>query len=192
MKKILIGTHNIGKFREISFLLNKKIKKISPNSLKIKSPKETGNTFLANAKLKAKYFSKYVNFPVISDDSGLCIKALNGNPGIYSARLAKRHGSFFKAMETILEKMKNKKNRSAVFICSLSYISEKKKSYSVVGKIKGTISKKIIGKRGFGYDPIFIPDKYLVTFGQMPKLKKILIDHRYIAFQKLKKKIKIL
>ena len=192
MKKILIGTHNIGKFREISFLLNKNIKKISPNSLKIKSPKETGNTFLANAKLKAKYFSKYVNFPVISDDSGLCIKALNGNPGIYSARLAKRHGSFFKAMETILEKMKNKKNRSAVFICSLSYISEKKKSYSVVGKIKGTISKKIIGKRGFGYDPIFIPDKYLVTFGQMPKLKKILIDHRYIAFQKLKKKIKIL
>ena len=192
MKKILIGTHNIGKFREISFLLNKNIKKISPNSLKIKSPKETGNTFLANAKLKAKYFSKYVNFPVISDDSGLCIKALNGNPGIYSARLAKRHGSFFKAMKTILEKMKNKKNRSAVFICSLSYISEKKKSYSVVGKIKGTISKKIIGKRGFGYDPIFIPDKYLVTFGQMPKLKKILIDHRYIAFQKLKKKIKIL
>ena len=139
--------------------------------------------------MQAKYFSKYVNFPVISDDSGLCIKALNGNPGIYSARLAKRHGSFFKAMETILEKMKNKKNRSAVFICSLSYISEKKKSYSVVGKIKGTISKKIIGKRGFGYDPIFIPDKYLVTFGQMPKLKKILIDHRYIAFQKLKKKI---
>ena len=192
MKKILIGTHNIGKFREISFLLNKNIKKISPNSLKIKSPKETGNTFLANAKLKAKYFSKYVNFPVISDDSGLCIKALNGNPGIYSARLAKRHGSFFKAMKRILEKMKNKKNRSAVFICSLSYISEKKKSYSVVGKIKGTISKKIIGKRGFGYDPIFIPDKYLVTFGQMPKLKKILIDHRYIAFQKLKKKIKIL
>ena len=192
MKKILIGTHNIGKFREISFLLNKKIKKISPNSLEIKSPKETGNTFLANAKLKAKYFSKYVNFPVISDDSGLCIKALNGNPGIYSARLAKRHGSFFKAMKRILEKMKNKKNRSAVFICSLSYISEKKKSFSVVGKIKGTISKKIIGKRGFGYDPIFIPDKYLVTFGQMPKLKKILIDHRYIAFQKLKKKIKIL
>ena len=192
MKKILIGTHNIGKFREISFLLNKKIKKISPNSLEIKSPKETGNTFLANAKLKAKYFSKHVNFPVISDDSGLCIKALNGNPGIYSARLAKRHGSFFKAMKRILEKMKNKKNRSAVFICSLSYISEKKKSYSVVGKIKGTISKKIIGKRGFGYDPIFIPDKYLVTFGQMPKLKKILIDHRYIAFQKLKKKIKIL
>ena len=192
MKKILIGTHNIGKFREISFLLNKKIKKILPSSLKIRSPKETGKTFLANAKLKAKYFSKYVNFPVISDDSGLCIKALNGNPGIYSARMAKRYGSFFKAMQIILKKMKNKKNRSAVFICSLSYISDKKKSYSVVGKIKGTISKKIIGKKGFGYDPIFIPNKYSVTFGQMPKSKKIFIDHRYIAFRKLKKKIKIL
>ena len=192
MKKILIGTHNIGKFREISFLLNKKIKKILPSSLKIRSPKETGKTFLANAKLKAQYFSKYVNFPVISDDSGLCIKALNGNPGIYSARLAKRYGSFFKAMQIILKKMKNKKNRSAVFICSLSYISGKKKSYSVVGKIKGTISKKIIGKKGFGYDPIFIPNKYSVTFGQMPKSKKIFIDHRYIAFRKLKKKIKTL
>ena len=192
MKKILIGTHNIGKFREISFLLNKKIKKILPSSLKIRSPKETGKTFLANAKLKAKYFSKYVNFPVISDDSGLCIKALNGNPGIYSARMAKRYGSFFKAMQIILKKMKNKKNRSAVFICSLSYISDKKKSYSVVGKIKGTISKKIIGKKGFGYDPIFIPNKYSVTFGQMPKSKKIFIDHRYIAFRKLKKKIKTL
>ena len=191
MKKILIGTHNIGKFREISFLLNKKIKKILPSSLKIRSPKETGKTFLANAKLKAKYFSKYVNFPVISDDSGLCIKALNGNPGIYSARMAKRYGSFFKAMQIILKKMKNKKNRSAVFICSLSYISDKK-SYSVVGKIKGTISKKIIGKKGFGYDPIFIPNKYSVTFGQMPKSKKIFIDHRYIAFRKLKKKIKTL
>ena len=143
MKKILIGTHNIGKFREISFLLNKNIKKISPNSLKIKSPKETGNTFLANAKLKAKYFSKYVNFPVISDDSGLCIKALNGNPGIYSARLAKRHGSFFKAMETILEKMKNKKNRSAVFICSLSYISEKKNPIQLLVKLKELSQKKL-------------------------------------------------
>ncbi len=192
MKKILIGTHNNGKFREISFLLNKKIKKISPNSLKIKSPKETGKTFLANAELKAKYFSKYVNFPVISDDSGLCIKALNGNPGIYSARLAKKHGSFFKAMQKILKKMKNKKNRSAIFVCSLSYISYKKKSYSVVGKIKGTISKKIKGKRGFGYDPIFIPNKFSVTFGQMLKSKKIMIDHRYIAFKKLKKKIKTL
>ena len=96
MKKILIGTHNKGKFKEISYLLPRKIKKISPNYLKIKSPKETGKTFSSNSKLKAKYFSKFTNFPVISDDSGLCIKSLNGKPGIYSARWAKKHGSFKK------------------------------------------------------------------------------------------------
>ena len=100
MKKILIGTHNKGKFKEISYLISKKYKKISPISLKIKSPKETGKTFIANSRLKVNFFSKYVSYPVISDDSGLCIQALNNKPGIYSARLAKKHGSFFKAMKS--------------------------------------------------------------------------------------------
>ena len=109
MKKILIGTHNKGKFKEIAYLLSRKIKKISPQSLKIKSPKETGKTFNANSRLKAKYFSKYVNYPVISDDSGLCIKSLKNKPGIYSARLAKTKGSFRKAMSYILNKLKKKK-----------------------------------------------------------------------------------
>ena len=90
MKKILIGTHNPGKFKEIAHLISKKFKKISPVTLKIKSPKETGKTFKSNSKLKANFFSKFVNFPVISDDSGLCIKSLNNAPGVYSARLAKR------------------------------------------------------------------------------------------------------
>ena len=92
MKKILIGTHNKGKFKEIAYLISKKYKKISPISLRIKSPKETGKTFISNSKLKARYFSKYVDYPVISDDSGLCIEALNNKPGIYSARLAKKMG----------------------------------------------------------------------------------------------------
>ena len=95
MKKILVGTHNKGKFKEISSLISKKYKKISPITLNIKSPKETGKSFLANSKLKAIYFSKFVNFPVISDDSGLCIKTLKNKPGIYSARLAKKKGVFF-------------------------------------------------------------------------------------------------
>ena len=104
MKKILIGTHNIGKFKEISYLLPKKIKKYSPKKLNIKSPKETEKTFALNAKLKAKYFSKFTKLPVISDDSGLCIKALHNKPGIYSARWAKKYGSFKKAMKLILKK----------------------------------------------------------------------------------------
>ena len=192
MKKILIGTHNKGKFKEISYLISNKYKKISPILLKIKSPKETGKTFIANSRLKVKFFSKYVDYPVISDDSGLCIKALNNKPGIYSARLAKRHGSFSKAMKFILKKMQTKKNRSAFFICSLSYYDENGKITSVEGKLKGNISMKIRGTNGFGYDPIFIPLKKRITFGQMLKSKKIKMDHRFIAFRKLKKKIKTL
>ena len=191
MKKILIGTHNAGKFKEIAYLISKGLKKISPTSLKIKSPKETGKSFISNSKLKVNFFSKHVNYPVISDDSGLCIKALNNKPGIYSARLAKKHGSFFKAMKFILKKMKNKKNRRATFVCSLSYKRNNGKIVSAEGRLKGNISYKIMGKKGFGYDPIFIPLMEKITFGQMLKSKKIKMDHRFIAFQKLKKKIKI-
>jgi len=195
MKKILIGTHNQGKYREIAYLISNKYKKISPISLKIHSPKETGKTFAKNSELKAKFFSKFVDIPVISDDSGLCIKALNNSPGIYSARLAKKKGSFTKAMKFILkklEKVKKVKDRSAFFICSLSFKFPKGKLVTVEGKIRGSISKKIVGKKGFGYDPIFIPKKRKKTFGQMAKLKKIKMDHRFIAFKKLRKKIKIL
>ena len=191
MKKIFIGTHNRGKFKEISYLLPKKIIKISPIKLKVKSPKETGKTFISNAKLKVKYFSKFTELPVISDDSGLCIKALKGKPGIYSARWAKKYGSFSKAMQFILKKMKKKKNRSATFVCSLSFKYPRGKVITVIGKIKGLISHKMLGTRGFGYDPIFIPLGKSITFGQMSKLKKIKMDHRYLAFKKLKKKIKI-
>ena len=192
MKKILIGTHNKGKFREIAYLLSKKFKKVSPVSLKIPSPKETSKSFSGNSKLKVNFFSKFVDFPVISDDSGLCISSLKNKPGIYSARLAKRHGSFSKAMIFILKKMKHKKDRSAVFICSLSFKYPKKKPINVTGKIKGYIAKSIRGKKGFGYDPIFIPNKYEKTFGQFSKLKKMRMDHRYQAFKKLKRKIKTL
>ena len=191
MKKILIGTHNDGKFKEIAYLISKKYKKISPKSLKIKSPKETGKSFISNSKLKVNFFSKYVNYPVLSDDSGLCIQALNNKPGVYSARLAKKHGSFLKAMKFILKKMKYKKNRKATFICSLSYKKNDGKIASVEGRLKGNISNKILGKKGFGYDPIFIPLKKKITFGQMFKSQKIKMDHRFIAFQKLKKKTKI-
>ena len=111
MKKILIGTHNKGKFKEIAYLISKKYKKISPINLKINSPKETGKSFISNSRLKVKFFSKFVNYSVISDDSGLCIQSLNGKPGIYSARMAKKYGSFHKAMKFILKKLEKKKNK---------------------------------------------------------------------------------
>ena len=191
MKKILVGTHNKGKFKEIAYLLPKKYKKISPLKLQIKSPKETGKSFKSNARLKVKFFSRFVDYGVISDDSGLCIKALNNRPGVLSARLAKKHGSFLKAMKFILKSLKSKKNRSATFVCSLSYKDEKGKITTVQGNLKGTISNKILGKKGFGYDPIFIPRGQKITFGQMSNIKKINMDHRFLAFKKLLKKTKI-
>ena len=192
MKKILIGTHNQGKFKEIANLISKKNRKISPVSLKIKSPRETGKTFSSNSKLKVNFFSKFVDFSVISDDSGLCIEALQNKPGIHSARLAKRKGGFLLAMKFILKKLEKEKNRKATFVCNLSYKNTDDKIISVEGKIYGKISRKILGKKGFGYDPIFIPTNNKKTFGQMNKSKKIKIDHRFIAFKKLKKKVKIL
>ncbi|MFL2890095.1 MAG: RdgB/HAM1 family non-canonical purine NTP pyrophosphatase [Pelagibacteraceae bacterium] len=193
--KILIGTHNKGKFKEISYLISNKIKKISPNQLKISSPEETGKTFEANSKLKALYFYKLSGLVSISDDSGLVINCLDGKPGIYSARWAKKYGSFKKAMLQIIKLVKNKnknklkKNTKAYFVCSLSLKVPNKKIVNVTGKIMGNISYKILGNKGFGYDPIFIPNKYIITFGQMDKIKKMKMDHRFLAFKKLKKKI---
>ena len=190
MKKnniLLIGTHNDGKFKEISKLISKKIKKISPKSLKIKAQKETGKTFKLNSELKANFFFKKSKLISISDDSGLEILALKKKPGIYSARWAKRSGSFKKAMIYILKKIKNKKNRKARFICSLSIKLNKKKMITSVGVIQGNISFKILGNKGFGYDPIFIPNGYKRTFAEMSKSFKYKIDHRAKAFKKIKR-----
>ena len=198
IKELLIGTHNKGKIKEISYLLNKKIKKITPFQLNIKSPKETGESFRANSELKAKYFFKKTKIFTISDDSGLCVDCLNGEPGIYSARWSKKYGDFNKAGKKIIELVKNKnknkkiKNIKAKFVCSLTFCFNEKKKITTIGIVKGKISDKLLGKKGFGYDPIFIPNGNKITFGQMHKKKKILMDHRFQAFKKLKNKISIL
>ena len=193
MKKnflLLIGTHNDGKFKEISKLISSKIKKISPKSLNIKAPRETGKSFKSNSELKANFFFKKSKLISISDDSGLEILALNKKPGIYSARFAKQKGGFKKAMINILQKLRKKNNRKARFVCSLSIKLDRTKLITSIGIINGIISKKILGNKGFGYDPIFIPDNYKTTFSQMSINKKMKIDHRSIAFKKLKKKLK--
>ena len=188
--KLLIGTHNDGKFKEISKLINKKIKKISPKSLNIKAPRETGKSFKSNSELKANFFFKKSKLISISDDSGLEILVLDKKPGIYSARFAKQKGSFKKAMISILQKLRKKDNRKARFVCSLSIKLDRTKVITSIGIINGVISKKILGSKGFGYDPIFIPDNHKITFSQMSITKKMKIDHRSIAFKKLKKKLK--
>ena len=198
IKELLIGTHNKGKIKEIGYLLNKKIKKITPFQLNIKSPRETGKSFKSNSELKAKYFYKKSKIFTISDDSGLCVDCLRDRPGIYSARWAKKHGSFERAMKNIIRLVKNKnknkkiKNTKAKFICSLTFSFSSTKRITTIGAIQGNISEKILGKNGFGYDSIFIPKGRKITFGQMSKRKKTLMDHRFLAYEKLKRKISIL
>ncbi len=190
---LLIGTNNKGKYKEIKDLLPKSIKIYSTSNFKLKSPIENGNTFKENSLLKAKYFSKKTNLICLADDSGLEIDCLNKNPGIFSARWGGRRGDFNKAMKKVFRELSKKdknwkkKKITARFVCVLSICHLNKIIASVTGKIDGTISSYPKGKNGFGYDPIFIPKKRKKTFGEMKPSIKYKIDHRSIAFKKIRK-----
>ena len=190
IKEILIGSNNNGKIKEIKDLLPKKLKIYTPKEYKIKSPKETGNTFKKNSYLKAKYFSKKTGKICLADDSGLEIYILDKLPGIYSARWAGKKKNFNMAINKVYKKLKKKKLKNnkvkARFVCALTIYWPNGKFISSIGKINGNISKNKIGKKGFGYDPIFIPEGKKLTFGQMKPSLKYKIDHRFKAFKKLK------
>ena len=189
--KILVGTHNKGKFIEMSDLLPKKIKKISPIDLDIKSPIENGKTFEENSEIKAEFFCKNSNLVTLSDDSGLEVDALNGEPGIFSSRFAEDLGGFENAMKRILEKIKKiNKGSKAQFISSLTIQWPDGKKITEMGVIKGSLTD-IRGENGFGYDPIFVPEGYSKTFAEMNYKEKLKIDHRQIAYKKLYEKIKV-
>ena len=193
IKKLLIGTNNIGKLREIRSLIPKKIQTFSTLDFNLKSPKENGKTFKQNSIIKSKYFSKKTNLICLADDSGLEIDILNKKPGIYSARWAGKNKDFKIAIDKVFRKLSDKdinwkkKTIKARFICALSISYLNKNLVSVIGKVEGRISEKARGKNGFGYDPIFIPNNQKKTFGQMPFSKKYRMDHRFKAFEKIKK-----
>ena len=193
IKKILIGTNNLGKLREIKGLLPKSTKIFSTNDFKLKSPKETGRSFLKNSLIKAKFFSKKTNLICLADDSGLEIDILNGKPGIFSARWGGIKNNFDKAISKVFRELYKKdknwklKKVKARFICALTIYWPNGKIVESEGKIEGLISQKKKGKNGFGYDPIFIPLKNKLTFGQMSPIKKYKIDHRFKAFKKIKR-----
>ena len=191
--KILVGTNNIGKLREIRDLLPKNLEIYSTRDFKIKSPVENGKTFEENSLIKAKYFSKKSKMTCLSDDSGLEIDILDGDPGIYSARWGGKKGDFIKAMNRVFKELdkknKNWKNKKikARFVCALTIYGPNQKIINSVAKIEGHISPSMKGKNGFGYDPIFIPRGKKITFGEMKPSQKYKIDHRYKAFRKIKK-----
>ena len=193
ISKLLIGTNNKGKYKEIKDLLPKYIKTYSTSEFKLKSPKEDGMTFIENSIIKSKYFSKKTRLICLADDSGLEIDLLDKNPGIYSARWGGKKGDFKKAINRVYKELSKKdknwkdKKIKARFICALSICYLDKKIASVMGKVEGHISDKPKGKNGFGYDPIFIPKNRRKTFGEMSSIQKYKIDHRFVAFKKIRK-----
>ena len=193
ISKLLIGTNNKGKYREIRDLLPKYIKTYSTANFKLKSPKEDGLTFKENSMIKSKYFSKKTKLICLADDSGLEIDLLNKDPGIYSARWGGKEGDFKKAIKKVYRELFRKdknwqqKKIRARFICALSICNLDKKIALVTGKVEGYISNEPKGNNGFGYDPIFIPKNKKRTFGEIKSLEKYKIDHRFIAFKKIKK-----
>ena len=193
ISKLLIGTNNIGKYREIKDLLPKYIKTYSTSEFKLKSPREDGQTFIENSIIKSQYFSKKTKLICLADDSGLEIDILDKSPGIYSARWGGKKGDFKKAIKRVYRELSKRdknwkfKKVKARFICALSICYLDKKIVSVLGKVDGYISTKPKGKNGFGYDPIFIPKNKRKTFGEISSSRKYKIDHRFNAFKKIKR-----
>ena len=193
ISKLLIGTNNKGKYKEIKDLLPKYIKTHSTSEFKLKSPREDGQTFTENSIIKSQYFSKKTKLICLADDSGLEIDILDKSPGIYSARWGGKRGNFKKAINRVYRELSKKdknwthKKVKARFICALSISYLEKKIATVLGKVEGHISIKPKGKNGFGYDPIFIPKNKKKTFSEMSSVQKYKIDHRSIAFKKIKR-----
>ena len=196
MKKIselLIGTNNKGKYKELRDLLPKYIKTYSTADFKLRSPKENGLTFQENSIIKSKYFSKKIKLTCLADDSGLEIDMLNKDPGIYSARWGGKDSDFNKAIKRVYRELAKKdknwqqKKIKAIFICALSIFYIDKKIASVIGKVEGYISNEPRGNNGFGYDSIFILKNHKKTFGEITSAQKYKVDHRSVAFKKIKK-----
>ena len=191
IEKIIVGTNNIGKYKEICDLLPIHTVKISPKEFNLVTPEETGKTFEENSLVKASYFSKKTNLICLSDDSGLEIDLLKGKPGIYSSRWAEEGKDFDLAIDRVFYEMENvKKNwiqyNSAKFVCCMTLYWPNGKKFVSRGEIKGKISSKKKGTNGFGYDPIFIPNGYDLTFGEMKSDLKNSIDHRHNAYKEIR------
>ncbi len=196
IKEIIIASHNEGKVKEIRSLLKPMGFKIySAKKFKINEPVENGKTFSENSLIKSRNASLKSGIPAIADDSGLCVLSLNNDPGIYSARWAGRSKNFDHAIKKIENKMIknklfNKSSRRAFFCCALSIYFPNNYSRVFEGKKYGHIQFPASGINGFGYDPIFIPNGYKKTFGEMNFEYKERISHRSIAFKKMKKFLK--
>lgn len=188
LEEIVFASHNEGKIKEIKKLL-------APYGIKVKSAldmnlpdvEETGKTFEENSLLKSRTIAKLVNMPCLADDSGLCVDALNGAPGVYSARYAPNR-DFDKGMEKLLAEMEKSpnKSRNAHFSCVISLAWPDGQYKVFAGQVDGKIAFHKMGAGGFGYDPLFVPEGFTSSFAQMCQEEKNKISHRGRAVEKLK------
>ena len=186
--RIVIATHNAGKARELAELFAiVGVETVSAAELGIDEPEETGKSFAENATLKAEAAAKSSGLLAVADDSGLEVSALGGAPGIHSARWGGPHKDFALAMERVNRELEasGSNDRTAKFVCVLAYARPNAETIATRGAIVGTLTWPPRGTRGFGYDPIFVPQGYDQTFGEMEPSLKDSISHRARAFEKL-------
>lgn len=187
--KLVIASHNPGKVREIRALLGPYgIEPVSAAELDLPEPEETGTTFVANAELKALQAADLSGLPALSDDSGLCVEALNNEPGIFSARWAGESKDFSVAMQRVEDRMEAlppETGRDAHFVCALALAWPDGHVEWFEGRVDGTLVWPPRGEHGFGYDPMFLPNGHAETFGEMDPDAKHAMSHRADAFRQL-------
>ena len=185
-ENLVVASHNPGKVVEIADLLRPfQVKPISARELDLPEPVEDGDSFIANAEIKALAAATKSGLPALADDSGLCVNALGGDPGIYSARWAGPQKDFMVAMEAVEKALTGKPDRRAYFIAVLCLAWPDGHRESFEGRVDGTLVWPPKGGKGFGYDPVFQPDGFDITFGEMEPAKKHRMSHRARAFEKL-------
>lgn len=178
-KQIIFASHNAGKIKEIRTLLSPLgVDVLSAEEVDLEDVPETGSTFEENAKIKAFSAAKTAGLPALADDSGLCIHALDNEPGIYSSRYAQKMGGYPTAFVDILKRLENKSDKSAHFACVLVFAFPNGESKTFEGRVEGKIVTPRNGENGFGFDPIFMPDGFTQSFAELSETKKNSISHR--------------
>jgi XTP/dITP diphosphohydrolase len=185
--RLVVASHNQGKLREIIELLAPLgIKAVGASELGLPEPEETGSSFADNATLKAEAAAKGAGLPALADDSGLCVPALDNAPGIYSARWAGPSKDFRIAMRRVEEELRDTESHDmrAFFVCALALAAPGATTQVFEGRVYGSLAFPPRGDKGFGYDPIFVPEGYRMTFGEMSPADKHAMSHRARAFAK--------
>lgn len=186
--KFVLASHNQKKLKELQQIIGELGMEIIPLPENAPEPEENGATFAENAWIKAKSAAAFTGLPALADDSGLCVDALDGAPGIYSARYCE--GSDADRNALLLRNMTGKTNRSARFVCCIACVWPDGTSLTVDGACEGEIAESLSGAGGFGYDPLFYVPAYGCTFGELDGDVKNSISHRAKALQKLKESLK--